>query len=101
VQTDGPRNFDRPVPVRFPNLPDATTGEKLPPGAKSALWSFITTLGNGRLSAHDRFDDGLFLFESDPVSVFGNRVGTGPSRARVDEVVRRLCPRRPTGHVPS
>lgn len=40
IQTDGPRNFDRPVPVRFPNLPDPVTGEKLGPGEKSALWSF-------------------------------------------------------------
>lgn len=40
IQTDGPSNFDRPVPVRFPNLPDPITGEKLPPGAKTALWSF-------------------------------------------------------------
>ena len=40
IQTDGPSNFDRPVPVRFPNLPDPVTGEKLGPGAKTALWSF-------------------------------------------------------------
>jgi hypothetical protein len=41
IQTDGEnKNFDRPVPVRFPNLPDPVTGLKLPPGAKSALWSF-------------------------------------------------------------
>lgn len=40
IQTDGPMNFDRPVPVRFPNLPDPATGERLPPGAKTALWSF-------------------------------------------------------------
>ncbi|MCI0538906.1 MAG: carboxypeptidase-like regulatory domain-containing protein, partial [Verrucomicrobiales bacterium] len=40
IQTDGPQNFDRPVPVRFPNLPDPTTGVKLPPGAKTVLWSF-------------------------------------------------------------
>ena len=40
VQTDGPTNFDRPVPVTFPNLPDPVTGEKLGPGEKSALWSF-------------------------------------------------------------
>ena len=39
VQTDGPMNFDRPVPVTFPNLPDSK-GEKLGPGEKSALWSF-------------------------------------------------------------
>ncbi|MBK9139826.1 MAG: Ig-like domain-containing protein [Verrucomicrobia bacterium] len=40
IQTDGPRNFAAPVPVRFPNLPDPVTGVKLPPGAKTALWSF-------------------------------------------------------------
>jgi hypothetical protein len=40
IQTDGPQNFDRPVPVRFPNLPDPVTGAKLPPGAKTVLWSF-------------------------------------------------------------
>lgn len=40
VQTDGPANFDRPAPVVFPNLPDPDTGEILPPGSKSALWSF-------------------------------------------------------------
>jgi hypothetical protein len=44
IQTDGATNFDRPVPVRFPNLPDPITGELLPPGAKSALWSFILQL---------------------------------------------------------
>ena len=40
IQTDGPSNFDRPVPVKFPNLPDPVTGDRLPPGAKTALWSF-------------------------------------------------------------
>jgi|GEM_PF-979329 len=40
IQTDGPRNFAQPVPVRFPNLPDPTTGVTLPPAAKTALWSF-------------------------------------------------------------
>jgi hypothetical protein len=40
IQTDGATNFDRPVPVRFPNLPDPVTGIRLPPGAKSALWSY-------------------------------------------------------------
>lgn len=46
VQTDGPENFDRPVPVQFPNLPDRKTGELLPPGAKTALWSFNHDMGN-------------------------------------------------------
>jgi uncharacterized small protein (DUF1192 family) len=40
VQTDGPTNFDQPVPVTFPNLPDPKTGRSLPPGAKTAIWSF-------------------------------------------------------------
>ncbi|MBL9135599.1 MAG: Ig-like domain-containing protein [Verrucomicrobiales bacterium] len=40
VQTDGGANFDRPVPVKFPNLPDPKTGVKLPPGATTVLWSF-------------------------------------------------------------
>jgi len=40
IQTDGPSNFDQPVAVRFPNLPDPVTGVVLPPGAKSALWSY-------------------------------------------------------------
>ncbi|MBN9693982.1 MAG: Ig-like domain-containing protein [Verrucomicrobia bacterium] len=46
VQTDGGSNFDQPVPVTFPNLPDPVTGELLPPGAKSALWSFDHDLGS-------------------------------------------------------
>ena len=45
IQSDGPGNFDRPVPVRFPNLPDPTTGQPLPAGAKSALMSFNHDLG--------------------------------------------------------
>lgn len=40
VQTDGPTNFNIPVPVCLPNLPDPDTGFLLPPGAKTALWSF-------------------------------------------------------------
>ncbi len=62
VQTDGGSNFDRPVPVTFPNLPDPITGEKLPPGAKSALWSFDHDLGswviNGPMTVSA---DGQFL----------------------------------------
>lgn len=46
VQTDGPSNFDRPVPVLFPNLPDPTSGRLLQPGEKSALWSFNHDTGN-------------------------------------------------------
>ena len=35
VQTDGATNFDEPVPVCFPNLPDPETGNRLP--ARPAL----------------------------------------------------------------
>ena len=40
IQTDGPANFDQPVPVQFPNLPDPITGKSLHPGEKTWLWSF-------------------------------------------------------------
>lgn len=40
VQTDGPTNFDAPVPACFPNLPDPETGETLAPGELTILWSF-------------------------------------------------------------
>ncbi|MGE4180951.1 MAG: Ig-like domain-containing protein, partial [Limisphaerales bacterium] len=66
VQTDGPANFDRPVPVRFPNLPDPVTGVTLPPGAKSILWSFNHDTGawepQGEVTVSA---DGLY-FDTDP-----------------------------------
>lgn len=66
VQTDGPLNFDVPVPVRFPNLPDPKTGEVLPPGAKSALWSFNHDTGTWEIAgAMTVSADGRFV-ESDP-----------------------------------
>ncbi len=66
VQTDGPSNFDRPVPVRFPNLPDPKTGKKLPPGAKSALWSFNHDSGEWEIVGPMTVTaDGNFV-ESDP-----------------------------------
>lgn len=40
VQTNGPSNFDVPVPVCFPNLPDPGTHAPLPPGTKNFLYSF-------------------------------------------------------------
>ncbi|MEM7262297.1 MAG: Ig-like domain-containing protein, partial [Planctomycetota bacterium] len=66
VQTDGATNFDRPVPVRFPNLPDPETGEALPPGEKSALWSFNHDTGRFEVVGPMTVtEDGLFV-ESDP-----------------------------------
>ena len=46
VQTDGGQNFDRPVPVQFPNLPNAKTGKLLAAGEKTALWSFNHDIGD-------------------------------------------------------
>jgi methionine-rich copper-binding protein CopC len=66
IQTDGPSNFDRPVPVRFPNLPDPITGQLLPPGGQSLLWSFDHDTGRwepqGPMTVSD---DGRFV-ETDP-----------------------------------
>jgi hypothetical protein len=52
VQTDGPANFDKPVPIRFPNLPDPVTGVRLPPGAKSALMSYNHDSGLHSIEYH-------------------------------------------------
>lgn len=40
IQTDGAANFDQPVPVKFPNLPDPRTGRTAGPGETTVLWSF-------------------------------------------------------------
>jgi hypothetical protein len=66
IQTDGPSNFDRPVPVRFPNLPDPVTGDVLPPGAKTALWSFDHDTGRWEIAGPMTISaDGRFA-ETDP-----------------------------------
>jgi hypothetical protein len=66
IQTDGPMNFDRPVPVRFPNTPNPRTGQPLPPGAKSALWSFNHDTGEWEIVGPMTVTaDGLFV-ETDP-----------------------------------
>ncbi len=62
IQTDGASNFDRPVPVRFPNLPDAATGRKLPPGAKTALWSYNHDTGHWEIQGSMTVSqDGMFV----------------------------------------
>ncbi len=66
VQTDGPENFDIPVPIRFPNLPDPITGLLLGPGEKSALWSFNHDLGAWEIVGPMTVSaDGMFV-ETDP-----------------------------------
>lgn len=66
VQTDGGSNFDVPVPVRFPNLPDPVTGVTLRPGEKTALWSFNHDTGRWEIQGPATISaDGLFAV-SDP-----------------------------------
>ncbi len=66
IQTDGGTNFDRPVPVCFPNTPDPVTGQPLPPGAKSALWSFDHDTGQWEIAgAMTVTEDGKFV-KTDP-----------------------------------
>lgn len=68
VQTDGPSNFDRPVPAKFPNLPDPETGVILPPGAKTALVSFNHDTGDWEIAGSMTISaDGKFAV-SDPGS---------------------------------
>ena len=70
VQTDGPTNFDEPVPVCFPNLPDPNTGEVLSPGEKSALWSFNHDTGRfeivGPMTVNE---DGTLVCSDDGVGI--------------------------------
>ena len=66
IQTDGATNFDRPVPVSFPNLPDPVTGEKLPPGAKSALWSFNHDIGEWTIAGPMTVSEDGLSVRSDP-----------------------------------
>lgn len=66
IQTDGPTNFDGPVPARFPNLPNPSTGKRLPPGARSALWSFNHDTGRWEIQGPMTVSaDGAFL-DTDP-----------------------------------
>lgn len=66
VQSDGPANFDQPVPLRFPNLPDPETGERLPAGAKTALWAFNHDTGRWEIRGPMTVSaDGRFV-ECDP-----------------------------------
>ncbi|MCB1125341.1 MAG: Ig-like domain-containing protein, partial [Verrucomicrobiae bacterium] len=105
VQTDGASNFDQPVPVRFPNLPDPETGELLPPGAKSALWSFDHDTGEWKIvGAMTVSADGKYVV-SDPGQGIvkpgwhGTRPGTrGRGSVTIsigDRIRQALCDRDP------
>jgi hypothetical protein len=82
VQTDGPANFDRPAPVVFPNVPDPETGEILPPGSKSALWSFNHDTGLWEIGGPMTVSsDGLWITSDPGVGIrqpgwHGSRPGT-------------------------
>lgn len=66
IQTDGANNFDRPVPIRFPNLPHPGTGIVLAPGEATALWSFNHKTGRWEIQGPMTVTaDGKFI-DSDP-----------------------------------
>ena len=97
IQTDGASNFDQPVPACFPNLPDPLTGQKLPPGAKSALWSFnhdtgrFEVVGSATVSA-----DGRLVCTDPGVGIMApGWHGTAPgSTARGGNIVTNTPPTR-------
>jgi hypothetical protein len=89
VQTDGGSNFDQPVPVRFPNLPDPRTGVALAPGAKTVLWSFNHDTGRWEpqgtmtISADGRFavsDPGVGIRQPGWHGTAPGTRGSGPGR---------------------
>ena len=70
VQTDGANNFDNPASVKFPNLPDPNTGEILPPGAKTGLWSFNHDSGRWELQGQMTIsEDGLYAVSNPGVGI--------------------------------
>jgi hypothetical protein len=70
IQTSGAQNFDRPVPAKFPNLPDPVTGQKLPPGAKTALWSFNHDTGRWEMQGSMTVtEDGNFVVTDPGVGI--------------------------------
>ncbi|MCI0539529.1 MAG: Ig-like domain-containing protein [Verrucomicrobiales bacterium] len=70
IQTDGGSNFDVPVPVKFPNLPDPVSGVKLGPGEKTVLWSFNHDTGRWEPQGTMTISaDGLFAVTDPGVGV--------------------------------
>ena len=68
IQTDGATNFASPVGVCLPNLANPQTRRKLPPGARSALWSFNHDVGEWEVAGTMTVTaDGLFV-KTDPGS---------------------------------
>lgn len=70
IQTDGATNFDRPVPICFPNLPDPVTGRLLKPGEKTALCSFNHDTGEWEIAGPMTVtDDGAYVKTDSGVGV--------------------------------
>lgn len=105
IQTDGGSNFDTPVPITFPNLPDPITGVKLPPGAKTALWSFNHDLGDWEIVGPMTVsEDGMFVSTDAGVGIkqpgwHGTQQGSGgnggpPRRRRKPPPDDPPCPEK-------
>lgn len=70
IQTSGPQNFTGLVPAKFPNLPDPITGQKLPPSAKTALWSFNHDTGRWEMQGSMTIsEDGNFAVTDPGVGI--------------------------------
>jgi len=108
IQTDGPANFDIPVAACFPNL------QALPPGSKSALWSFnhdqgewliegsMTVSSDGKLVCTDPgvgiiqpgwhgSRNGTQQRDSTPISVTQGKARRVPKTTRTQEHTKDDC----------
>ncbi len=99
VQTDGAQNFDQPLPVRFPNLPDPLTGLRLPPGTRTALRSYDHDIGEWVVSgAMTVSSDGMYI-DSNPghgILKPGWHNGDGPPELRKEPCRKAGCCPPPT-----
>jgi len=81
VQTDGATNFDIPVPICFPNLPDPVMGAPLAPGEKNYLYSFNHDKGIWEaIGPMTVSDDGALICTDPGVGILApGWHGSGPS----------------------
>ncbi len=99
VQTDGGSNFDAPVPVKFPNLPDPVTGVKLGPGEKTVLWSFNHDTGRWEIQGTMTISaDGNFAVTDPGVGIrqpgwHGTAPGTPAASSPTPNPSCTTCPR--------
>lgn len=84
VQTDGATNFDVPVPVCFPNLPDPVTGIRQAPGTKDYLFSFDHDTGAwGAIGSMTVTEDGSLVCSDPGVGIRApGWHGSGPPPSR-------------------